>query len=78
MIRLLSVLLVVALAAAKQTNPTPTPAQPDVVNSHHVLHIPGQKNSKLVADVVYTGRDPKRRRPTSTSRQTPSHPTNAH
>ena len=55
MIRFVSVLLLTATVTAQQTNTTPTPPQPDVINSHNVLHIPGQENAKLVADVIYTG-----------------------
>jgi len=55
MIRFVSVLLLAATVTAQQANTTPAPPQPDVVNSHHVLHIPGQENAKLVADVIYTG-----------------------
>jgi len=55
MIRLVSLMLLIATLTAQQTSTTPAPPQPDVVNSRHVLHIPGQENAKLAADVIYTG-----------------------
>ena len=55
MVRVALLLLMAMAGFAQQTKAQPTPAQPDLVNTHHVLRIPGQENAKLVADVVYTG-----------------------
>jgi len=55
MVRLALLFLMAVAGFAQQANAQPTPTQPDPVNTHHVLRIPGQENAKLVADVVYTG-----------------------
>src|SRR5437016_12029550 len=55
MVRLALLFLMAVAGFAQQANAQPTPTQPNPVNTHHVLRIPGQENAKLVADVVYTG-----------------------